>query len=237
MHKWLAVQTISRLKLTEGCVALDVGAGTALAAREIAARVQGNCTLVALDLSAEMLRAGVRSSASAKLLPVVADGSALPFRDAVFDIVVCVSALSYFRDPDGAIREWKRVLRQGGQLAFQVFESGSFSMPRMLRAAANANGLALSDPNAQMGSRERCADALRSAGFREIEVHSETWSQQLTDPEGFLKSAKATWLRYVFETLSPSLSAAIQADFLNVYAREVGGERSETCGVLIAVAR
>lgn len=43
-----------------------------------------------------------------------ADGVRLPFASAAFDGVVCANSFHYFRQPDAALGEMRRVLRPGG---------------------------------------------------------------------------------------------------------------------------
>jgi len=47
---------------------------------------------------------------------VVADGEHLPFREAVFDAVVCIRVLRYFEEPKRAIQGMCEVLKSGGCL-------------------------------------------------------------------------------------------------------------------------
>jgi SAM-dependent methyltransferase len=42
----------------------------------------------------------------------------LPFPDAAFDAVLCVDAVNHLPDRPAAVREWRRVLKPGGRLAF-----------------------------------------------------------------------------------------------------------------------
>jgi SAM-dependent methyltransferase len=86
---------------------LDAGAGTGLAARLTGLR------FVALDASAAMLR-------HAEGARVQGDLYRLPFADAVFGTVICVTALIGFSDPRPAIDELMRVVRPGGQLGVSV---------------------------------------------------------------------------------------------------------------------
>lgn len=88
-----------------GARVLDVGAGTGAASR--AALAIGARTVVAADLSAGMLRAGVLSP----VLPVVADACALPFRAESFDLVTAACCLGHLADPVLCLAEARRVAR------------------------------------------------------------------------------------------------------------------------------
>lgn len=52
----------------------------------------------------------------AELALVAADATALPFRDAGVDTVRADRVVQHLPDPDRALREWRRVLRDGGRL-------------------------------------------------------------------------------------------------------------------------
>lgn len=56
------------------------------------------------------------------LVDIVAVGSDLPFRDEVFDIVICTQVLGYVPDPFAVVREMHRVLKPGGALIFSAPE-------------------------------------------------------------------------------------------------------------------
>ncbi|MDT4907819.1 MAG: hypothetical protein QOI69_1060 [Pseudonocardiales bacterium] len=89
-----------------GARVLDVGAGTGVASR--AALAAGAANVVAVDLSASMLGEGLGDGRGA-FDPVLGDASALPFRAAVFDLVVAACCLSHLPDPQQALRETRRV--------------------------------------------------------------------------------------------------------------------------------
>lgn len=55
---------------------------------------------------------------------LLADVRALPFRDASVDGLVAIHVLGHLREREAALREWARVLRQGGALALEVFAQG-----------------------------------------------------------------------------------------------------------------
>ena len=87
--------------------ALDVGAGTGLAARELAPRCRA---IVAIDVAPAMLR---RCPVGATAL---ARAEALPFRDGAFDLVSIAQAF-HWMEPAPTYRELARVLAPGGVAA------------------------------------------------------------------------------------------------------------------------
>ncbi len=51
---------------------------------------------------------------------VYADGAHLPFRDATFDVVVCLEVIEHVRHPESLVAEVERVLRPGARLWLSV---------------------------------------------------------------------------------------------------------------------
>ena len=81
---------------------LDVGAGTGVAGR--AALEAGARYVVCADAAPAML-----SRCSGRLHPVAADATALPFRDASFDLVLAAFCLGHLDRPGAGLREARRV--------------------------------------------------------------------------------------------------------------------------------
>ena len=90
--------------LSVGTRVLDIGAGKGIAAREI--RDQFDCRVTAT---------GFRSRPGSSIMIVPGIAAMLPFRDAQFDLVVSVQAISWEPDQVGAIHEVVRVLAPGGR--------------------------------------------------------------------------------------------------------------------------
>lgn len=103
-----AVPAGAALVLDAGC-GPDPGAGTLLGSRP-------GTTVVALDIgfgTVKLARAKAEL-AGVRLLPVVADVERLPFRDGVFDAVVCDDTVEHLPDDAAGVRQLHRVTRTGG---------------------------------------------------------------------------------------------------------------------------
>lgn len=95
---------------------LEVAAGTGLIALELAGRV---VQIYGVDIAAAMVDEANQSARekgieNAKFL--VRDACCLSLDDNMFDVVICVSALYFIREPSRALPEMKRVLKQRGCL-------------------------------------------------------------------------------------------------------------------------
>ena len=86
---------------------------------------QMGCSVDAVDGSAEMLVQARKNAKRAQADSLISfwesDVLTLPFDDCTFDAVVARNLTWLMRDPEGAYREWLRVLKQGGTLA--VFDA------------------------------------------------------------------------------------------------------------------
>ncbi len=93
--------------------ALDIATGGGHTARVVA---QDGAHVIATDLTLDMVRAaGTDLAIRGLAVPVcVADAEALPFPDAVFDLVTCRIAPHHFHAPAMFVREAARVLRPAG---------------------------------------------------------------------------------------------------------------------------
>jgi SAM-dependent methyltransferase len=99
---------------------LDVACGTGAVTR-VAAEQVGDGRVVGLDLNEAMLAVARRIRPDLEWCQ--ADAGALPFEPGSFDVVLCQSALMFFPDPVGALREMRRVARSTGTVGVQVWSS------------------------------------------------------------------------------------------------------------------
>jgi demethylmenaquinone methyltransferase / 2-methoxy-6-polyprenyl-1,4-benzoquinol methylase len=109
----------AELTAPRGAVALDLATGTGDLALELAR--QGGRFVVGADFCPEMLAAAVEKvhadAGGAGIAFIAGDAQRLPFPDNTFDCLVNGFALRNLSDLDGALREFRRVLKPGGRLA------------------------------------------------------------------------------------------------------------------------
>ncbi|MDZ7374921.1 MAG: methyltransferase domain-containing protein [candidate division KSB1 bacterium] len=104
------------LHLTPGMRVLDLGCGTGWLARAIKRLTNGETSVIAADLSRDMLKEGRRRSCSDAIPLCQADAHALPFAPATLDVVVVHAAFAHFRHKEEALRAIADALRPGGRL-------------------------------------------------------------------------------------------------------------------------
>jgi ubiquinone/menaquinone biosynthesis C-methylase UbiE len=97
---------------------LDVACGTGIVARAAAERVGPGGRVVGVDINEAMLTVAERVCPELELRR--ADVTALPFEDALFDVVLCQMALMFFPDPQAALRELGRVVKPEGTVVVMV---------------------------------------------------------------------------------------------------------------------
>ena len=168
-HRASAERLVDLCGLRAADRVLDAGTGTGFAALHAARQVgsQGGA-VVGVDLSQGMLseaRAEAAASSLTNIEFIQCDATALTqFPDAAFDVVTAATSLIYIPVVEG-LREWHRLLRRGGLMAFSTMPAGFPMAGRLFRECAAEYGVVLDDPCAPLGSDGACHDALAAAGF------------------------------------------------------------------------
>jgi len=104
--------------VVKGKTVLELATGTGLIAKNI---VNAAAHIEASDTSAEMIRKAKRRNHSAKLYFSVQDMFCLPYADESFDVVIVSNALHIVPQPEKALAEIHRVLRDDGVLIAPTF--------------------------------------------------------------------------------------------------------------------
>ena len=110
---------------------LELATGTGLIAKHI---VNAAAHIEATDASAEMIAEAKRDNRSAKLYFSVQNLFHLPYADKSFDVVIVSNALHIVPQPEKALAEIERVLKDDGTLIAPTFTHAGNSFPGKVRA-------------------------------------------------------------------------------------------------------
>ena len=110
---------------------LELATGTGLIAKHI---VNVAAHIEATDASAEMIAEAKRDNHSAKLHFSVQDMFRLPYADESFDVVIVSNALHIVPQPEKALAEIKRVLKDDGVLIAPTFTHAGNSFRGKVKA-------------------------------------------------------------------------------------------------------
>ena len=110
---------------------LELATGTGLIAKHI---VNAAAHIEATDASAEMIAEAKRDNRSAKLHFSVQDMFRLPYADKSFDVVIVSNALHIVPQPEKALAEIRRVLKDDGVLIAPTFTHAGNSFSGKVKA-------------------------------------------------------------------------------------------------------
>ena len=130
---WAAYEKMYELirPIVKAKTVLELAAGTGMIAKNI---VNAAAHIEATDASAEMIAEAKRDNRSAKLHFSVQDMFRLPYADGSFDAVIVSNALHIVPQPEKALREIGRVLKDDGVLIAPTFTHAGNSFSGKVRA-------------------------------------------------------------------------------------------------------
>src|SRR6516165_403307 len=173
------------VKVAEGSRVLDVGAGAGDSTLVAAQRVGSSGRVLATDISASMLEVAAESARQAGLTNVdtrVMDAQRPDLEPDAFDAAVSRNCLMLIPDYQRALTEIRRVLKPGGWFAVIVFSTPDrcpyLSIPHAIVFRVGRLGSPAPERFGEfrLGTPGILEDAYRTAGFREISVHTvRTW--------------------------------------------------------------
>lgn len=177
---------------------LDVACGTGIVSRQAAPLVGVDGQVVGLDMNPAMLAVArsVPPAPGAAIRWEQGDATALPFPDGAFDLVLCQHGLQFFPDRALAVREMRRVLAPGGRAVVIVLQAlrrhpvftalmESVASQLALPVSAVSIPFALSDA-------EELRSLFTAAGFKKVEVRSESTTARFPDAQRFVPLAVAS---------------------------------------------
>jgi SAM-dependent methyltransferase len=193
---------IDAAQLSPGERVLDVGCGAGAIALEAARRVRPGGSVLAVDISPELVAVARDRAASAgagEVDVVEADAAAYPYDEEAFDVLVSRNGLMFFVDPDAALANLARALRPGGRIVFtapQALDRNPWIMVAGAAAAPHVGipaGVAPGQPGPLgLADRSLIADVLERAGFTAVEIEELTGSIRIgtnvDDAVAFIRS-------------------------------------------------
>lgn len=100
----------------KGRIVLDLGCGTGRYTEQLTQRAN---QIVGLDVEMENLLKLKKKNINVSLVCASAEYR-LPFRDSIFDFILCTEVLEHLKDDVVAVREIRRVLRKDGEILISV---------------------------------------------------------------------------------------------------------------------
>eukprot|EP00210_Caulerpa_lentillifera_P002062 g1977.t1 len=170
-HTRIAKELISGIVFKPGDRILDIATGTGLAGLFALEESQPGSSLVAVDISSEMLNVAKKTfedKAFQNVELILTDGQKLNLETDSFDVVICSSALVLFPDAKWTLSYWRKFLHPNGQIAVHCFSEESYVRGKLVQKAAAKFGIELvfSEPT---GTVEKCKKLMESSGY--VNVH------------------------------------------------------------------
>ncbi len=180
INEWLAQQVDPQ----PGETILDLAAGTGDLGFIAAQRVGDGGKVLCTDFAPEMVEAARRNGDGSGLSNVeyrVLDAERMDLADDSVDGVLCRWGYMLMADPEAALRETRRVLRDGGTLSFAVWQTPErnpwAALPGM--TLVQRGHMPAPEPGAPgifaMGAAERVAELVTGAGFGEPRLEELTF--------------------------------------------------------------
>lgn len=218
------------IDLPRAATVLDLGCGTGVVARAIAARDGFTGTVTGIDLSDDFIATAETFAAddgvSDRVQFAVGDAHQLDFRAASFDTVVAHTLVSHVRDPLAVLAEAARVVRPGGYVA--VFDGDYASLtfgcsdPRLGEAVEPAlQATIMSSPRVM----REIPRLLPKAGLRLIATQAHVYAE----------AGSSTFMLNLAETYAPLTAASAgQLSAAHVDAWLADQRRSASDGTFFA---
>ena len=214
---------------------LDLACGPGTLTLALAGAVGPGGSVVAVDLAPGMLDL-LRAAAPPQVEVLRMDIEDLRLPDRSFDAVACGHGLHLCPDLPRALREARRVLREGGVFAASVPGPARGPGPADLMAEALA-GLPLPAAADRAATTETLADAGRTrsalvaAGFREARVAAFEETVRYEGPEDLVDKACGWWTcAWLLESLDAPARAAVRRRAVEAVRGKIGRERIDLRG-------
>lgn len=243
-YKAIANRLIEFANLQKGQKILDIATGTGIVALNAAQKVGSQGKAIGIDISAGMLNNAKQKLAETNLQNVEfveADAETVLFSDNSFDAVVCSLAVCYLTDIPAALRKWHRWIKANGFIAFNVWQENAFPTSVLFREVAQKYGINVPNPNAAMGTIERCNAILHETGFQNIQIETQQFGWYFQVDAGiaeniWLMNAKNVFGYQVFQ-LPPDKLEQCKAEYIKQMQNLPATDKGVWCNAPIFFVR
>lgn len=232
----LAIEPLlAAANVTAGCRILDVACGPGSVASRAAHRGAVAC---GIDLSPRMIE--LANSLHVGIDFREADVEALPFQDDAFDAVVCGFGIGHFPNPERAMTECVRVLRQRGRLALSWWDLPSRArLQGMFVDALRELGVTpppdipAGPPIFRYSEDSELCRVLEHAGLEEIMIQQYSKSHRVDSIEALWTGSMGSLARTSAVVLAqtPNMQERIRSTY-----NRLAGEYMEEQGIAIPIA-
>lgn len=188
---------------------LDVATGTGAAAIAISPIIGANGRVIGIDLAQDMLAVAQRNITTAGLHNIelqLGDGEHLSFSNNSFDKVICASGIFFLPDMLTGLRDWLRVTKPGGIVAFSSFGESAFNpMREMYADRIQKYGVELQKSRGmqRLNTTEKCSILMQEAGFGDFAIRPEQLGYYLRDVDDWWDIIMHTGFRHSLLQIEP----------------------------------
>jgi ubiquinone/menaquinone biosynthesis C-methylase UbiE len=224
IRPWLHDATQAMLGMAcikAGSHVLDVAAGAGDQTLDIAERVGTEGSVLATDLSPDILKFASRQATEAGYRNVEtreSEGENLQVEDASFDAVICRLGLMFFSNPLQGLREMLRAVKPGGGVCTMVFSTPQTNpcVAILMSTALKHAGLPPPDPYQpggllSLGKPGLIDELFQQAGFRQIattKIAAPFRLSAVKDYLDFIKTSAAPIVQILQRLETPKSEAA-----------------------------
>ena len=175
------------IPIRSGQHVLEVGCGTGVVLRDIAALVGSRGRALGVDQSRSLVAAARRLTSRdahrGRLAVRWAAGEQLPFRRPQFDVALAVTVILHVQDPSRVVKEMARVTRPGGHVAVQDQDFGTVAVAHPDRTLTDQimGGVAARMYEEPYSGR-RLPGLLRSVGLERVRLLTDVYQDTTLTP-------------------------------------------------------
>jgi len=172
LFEGFAEDIVNRVVRSDALKVLELASGTGCVTRHLLDRLPDTARLTATDLQEGMLEVAKKSINASNLDWAIADMTSIPYKDNLFNVVVCQFGVMLVPGKLKALREIYRVLKPGGQLVFNVWgnieANAVWDIGNSVIGTFLQSNPILQDPGPFSMNEDTTVQLLKDAGFANI---------------------------------------------------------------------